>query len=190
VLGLCGGYQMLGRTIEDPDGNEGRKGTVEGLGLLDVATVMSADKTMTAVRGRHVVSGLPVEGYEIHIGQTSGPDCMRPFIDLDDRFDGAQSEDGRVSGTYVHGLFASDSFRRAYLVSLGGPDSDFRYEASIESALDGLADHLEKHLAIDRLLDIAGWRAGQDREPGFGPSAIWHKTSSMPTSSAGRRGSR
>jgi adenosylcobyric acid synthase len=166
VLGLCGGYQMLGRCIEDPEGIEGREGTVEGLGLLDIATVMSADKTATAVRGRHVVSGLPVEGYEIHLGQTSGPDCARPLVDLDGRPDGAQSADGRVSGTYLHGLFTSDTFRRVYLEALGGEGSNFRYEASVEAVLDGLADHLEKHVAIDRLLDIAGMSRARARSLG------------------------
>jgi adenosylcobyric acid synthase len=156
VLGLCGGYQMLGRSIEDPEGIEGRTEPVEGLGLLDVATVMSADKTTTAVRGRHIASGQSIAGYEIHLGRTTGPDCARPFVDLDSWVDGAQSDDGRVAGTYLHGLFASDTFRHAYLEALGGEGANFRYEASVDSALDALADHLEEHIAIDRLLDIAG----------------------------------
>jgi adenosylcobyric acid synthase len=156
VLGLCGGYQMLGRTIEDPEGIEGRKEAVEGLGLLDVATVMSGDKTTDAVRGTHLASGESIDGYEIHLGRTSGADCARPFVDLGGRPDGAQSGDGRVAGTYLHGLFASDAFRGAYLHALGGRTSDLRYEASIDATLDALADHLEKHVAINRLLEIAG----------------------------------
>ncbi len=155
VLGLCGGYQMLGTTIEDPDGIEGPKGTVDGLGLLDVATVLSADKRIEAVCGKHLASGLAIAGYEIHLGRTTGPDCGRPFVDLDGRPDGAQSADGSVAGTYVHGLFGSDDFRRAYLGTLGIPSSDLRYERSVDAALDALADHLEKFVGIDRLLEIA-----------------------------------
>jgi adenosylcobyric acid synthase len=156
VLGLCGGYQMLGRSIEDPEGIEGCGDAVKCLGLLDVATVMSTDKTTTAVGGLHIASKEEVEGYEIHLGRTSGPDCVRPFFDLGGRTDGAQSADGRVAGTYLHGLFASDAFRRAYLQGLGGEGSGFRYEAHVEAALDALGDHLERHVAIDRLLEFAG----------------------------------
>jgi adenosylcobyric acid synthase len=156
VIGLCGGYQMLGRRISDPEGAEGRDGAVDGLGLLDVETVMGGDKITVPVAGRHCASGEAVTGYEIHLGRTSGPDCARPFLDLDGRPDGAQSADGRVTGTYVHGLFASDGFRRAFLAGLGAAASDLRYERAVEAALDALAGHLEQHVDIDRLLAIAG----------------------------------
>jgi adenosylcobyric acid synthase len=156
VMGVCGGYQMLGRIIVDPDGAEGHKGAVEGLGLLDVETVMGGDKITVPVAGRHVASGEAVTGYEIHLGRTSGPDSARPFLDLGGRPDGAQSADGRVMGTYVHGLFASDGFRRAFLTGLGAAASDLRYEHEVEAALDALAAHLEQHIDIDRLLAIAG----------------------------------
>ena len=159
VLGLCGGYQMLGRTIADPAGIEGRAATVPGLGLLDVDTVLSPDKTTMPVSGRHLESGEPIAGYEIHLGRTEGPDRSRPFADLDGRPDGARSTDGLVSGTYAHGIFAADGFRRAFLAGLGARASDLRYETVVEEALDRLADHLERHVAIDRLLAIA--RAGQ-----------------------------
>ncbi len=163
VLGLCGGYQMLGRAIADPDGIEGAAETVVGLGLLDVTTVLSADKTTVPVRGRHVASGESIDGYEIHLGHTSGRDCARPFVALGNGPDGAVSPDGLVAGTYVHGLFAADSFRRAFLAAAGVASSR-AYEASVEAALDGLADHLERHVAIDRLLKIAGLRPQhQDR---------------------------
>jgi adenosylcobyric acid synthase len=156
VLGLCGGYQMLGRTIADPGGVEGPAGTVAGLGLLDVETVISGDKTTIAVSGRHVPSGEAVRGYEIHLGRTAGPDCARPVVDLGSRRDGATSADGLVAGTYVHGLFASDAFRRVFLAQ-AGVASSLAYEATVETALDDLADHLERHVAIDRLLEIAGY---------------------------------
>ena len=155
VLGLCGGYQMLGRTIADPQGLEGRPGAVAGLGLLDVETVLAADKTTTAVEGRHIASGAAVSGYEIHLGRTGGPDATRPLFDLAGRPDGASSADGAVSGTYVHGVFASDAFRRAFLASLGAPASDLRYEATVEATLDALADHLTRHLDLDAILTIA-----------------------------------
>lgn len=154
VLGLCGGYQMLGRSIADPDGIEGAAGTVEGLGLLDVTTVMTADKSTRAVRGVHLPTGLPISGYEIHLGRTEGPDCARPLVTIEGRQDGAMSGDGKVHGTYVHGLFASDDFRHAWLSDFGVA-SDLRYEEKVERALEALADHVEKHLDVDRILAIA-----------------------------------
>ncbi len=156
VLGICGGYQMLGQTIADPHGVEGPAWTVPGLGLLNVETVLTPDKTTVAVSGRHAASGEPIAGYEIHLGVTTGMDCLRPLLDLDGGSDGAQSADGRVAGTYVHGLFASDGFRRAFLASLGA-GSSLAYDAAVEGALDALADHLEAHLDIGRLLAIAGY---------------------------------
>jgi adenosylcobyric acid synthase len=154
VLGLCGGYQMLGRTIADPDGVDGSPGTVEGLGLLDIATLMSADKSTTLVTGTHCATGAAIEGYEIHLGRSEGDDCARPLVMIDGRPDGAASADGRVQGTYVHGLFTGDTFRKAWLANLGIASS-LAYDAQIEAALDALADHCEKHLDIDRLIEIA-----------------------------------
>jgi adenosylcobyric acid synthase len=154
VLGLCGGYQMLGRTIADPDGIEGRSGTTRGLGLLDVETTLAQDKRTVPATGIHVGSGEAVTGYEIHLGATSGADARRPFLTLEGRPDGATSPDGRVAGTYLHGLFASDGFRRAFLRSLEA-NSNRAYEAEVEAALDGLAAHLAAHIDLDRILTIA-----------------------------------
>jgi adenosylcobyric acid synthase len=154
VLGLCGGYQMLGHSISDHDGVDGPAGTVDGLGLLDIETVMRGDKSTTQVAGIHCATQTPVEGYEIHLGRTDGRDCARPVLALDGRPDGAQSTDGRVQGTYVHGLFTGDAFRKAWLKNLD-VTSSLAYETQIESALDALADHLESHLDIERLLAIA-----------------------------------
>ena len=154
VLGLCGGYQMLGRTIADPDGVDGRAGTVEGLGLLDITTVMTSDKSTTLVSGRHCATGAAIRGYEIHLGRSEGGDCARPLLDIDGRADGASSADGRVQGTYVHGLFTGDAFRKAWLGHFGIASS-LAYEARIEEALDALADHLEAHLDIEQILKIA-----------------------------------
>jgi adenosylcobyric acid synthase len=154
VLGLCGGYQMLGQTIADPDGIEGPAATVDGLGLLDIATVMSADKSTRLVQGVHSATGAPIEGYEIHLGRSEGRDCARSVVTIDGRPDGASTADGRVQGTYVHGLFTGDAFRKAWLANLGIA-STLAYESQIESALDALADHLEAHLDIDAILGIA-----------------------------------
>lgn len=155
VLGLCGGYQMLGRGLADPDGIEGPPGKVDGLGLLDVETVMTPHKRLTEVTGHDVETGAPLAGYEIHIGVTHGPDAERPWITLGDRPEGAQSASGQVRGTYLHGIFASDAFRRAFLGRLGAPASDLRFEDSVDATLDELADHLDKHLNLDALLRLA-----------------------------------
>lgn len=162
VVGLCGGYQMLGRTISDPDGIEGPADSVAGLGLLAVATVLTPDKVTEPAAGRHLETGAPVSGYEIHLGRTSGPDCERPLLQLaDGRTDGAVSADRRVAGCYLHGLFASDPFRRAYLGELGAR-STLAYESRIEAALEALADHVEAHLDLDRMLAIARSRSADN----------------------------
>lgn len=158
VLGLCGGYQMLGRRIEDPYGIEGEAGrSVEGLGLLDVTTTLTATKRLEAVTGTTISDGTPLSGYEMHIGETAGPDASaRPFAQLaGNRFDGAVSADGRVAGTYVHGLFADDRQRRHWLGRLGAESSDLAYEALVDGILDRFADHLEAHLDCERLLAIS-----------------------------------
>ena len=154
VLGLCGGYQMLGQTVSDPDGIEGPAATVDGLGLLDISTVMSVDKSTRLVQGIHCATGAPIEGYEIHLGRTEGGDCARPIVTIEGRPDGASSANGRVQGTYVHGLFTGDAFRKAWLANLGIA-STLAYESQIESALEALADHLEAHLDIESILAIA-----------------------------------
>jgi adenosylcobyric acid synthase len=155
VLGLCGGYQMLGKTVHDPQGLEGKPGSSPGLGLLDIETTLLPDKTLTRVAARHVASGETVAGYEIHLGHTLGPDCARPFTLIDGTPDGAQSPDGRVMGTYIHGLFAADAFRRHFLEALGAKGSGLAFEATVDQTLDELARHLERHLDIDRLLGFA-----------------------------------
>jgi adenosylcobyric acid synthase len=154
ILGLCGGYQMLGRLIDDPQGLEGDVGSVPGLGLLDVETTLLPDKTLTRVSATHVATGMPLIGYEIHLGKTSGPDCARPFALIGNAPDGAVSADGHVMGTYVHGCFGGDEFRSAFLASLGA-SGGLRYEHEVERVLDGLAAHLEKHLDLDRILQLA-----------------------------------
>jgi adenosylcobyric acid synthase len=156
VLGLCGGYQMLGRTISDPDGADGEAGSSVGLGLLDIETRMAPEKTVRPVSGEDARSGQPVAGYEIHVGETTGPDCARPMLMLGGRPDGAVSANGRVAGCYLHGLFGSDGFRRAWLDSIrAGASSGLAFEAEAEAALEALADHLEASLDVDGLLGFA-----------------------------------
>jgi adenosylcobyric acid synthase len=156
VLGLCGGYQMLGKTVSDPDGVEGPPGSAPGLGLLDVETVLTGDKALTAVTGYSVDGGQPFHGYEMHIGRTEGPDCARPLLRFDDgRTDGAVSADGRIRATYVHGLFADDAQRAGWLEWLGGQAAGIGYEQEIERVLDALAEHLARHINLDRLLSLA-----------------------------------
>jgi adenosylcobyric acid synthase len=155
VLGLCGGYQMLGRTIADPQGIEGAAGKVAALGLLDVDTVLSNEKRLEPICGT-TAGGVPFSGYEMHMGATEGGDRARPFARLDDGSpEGAISADGRVLGTYIHGLFADDRQRAAWLARFAAGASGLVYEDLIEQTLDRLAAHLAAHLDIDRLLTLA-----------------------------------
>jgi adenosylcobyric acid synthase len=155
VLGLCGGYQMLGRTIADPEGIEGPAGKAEGLGLIDVETTLSGEKRLEPVRGM-TADGAPFSGYEMHMGVTKGPDRTRPFARLaDGSAEGAISADGRVLGTYVHGLFGDDRQRAAWLARFAAGAANIAYDTSIEQTLDALAAHLAAHLDLDRLLKLA-----------------------------------
>jgi adenosylcobyric acid synthase len=159
VLGLCGGYQMLGNTVTDPDGIEGETAAIEGLGLLDVSTRLTADKTLVEAEGIEQASGSRVRGYEMHVGRTDGADCARPMLSLAGRADGAVSADGRVMGCYLHGLFASDEFRGAFLKTLRpGHRSTLAFDAQIDATLDALADHLERHVDVARIWEIANAR--------------------------------
>jgi len=155
ILGLCGGYQMLGKAVHDPQGIEGPAGSAPGLGLLDVETTLEGDKTLSNVKGICAGTGVALEGYEIHLGRTTGPDCDRPFVMIDGRADGARSPGGTVCGTYLHGIFASDAFRTAFLENAGAKPGGGSYSAAIETTLDALAAHLEEHADLDMLLDIA-----------------------------------
>ncbi len=154
VLGLCGGYQMLGKTVADPDGIEGPPATVEGLGLLDVDTVLTGDKRLVSVRATSF-DGVGLSGYEMHVGETTGIAGSLVFSTIDGHNDGTISPDGRVFGTYIHGLFADDRQRSAWLERLGGQGTDLNYDAQVDAVLDRLAAHMEQHLDLDRLLAIA-----------------------------------
>ncbi|WP_299724316.1 cobyric acid synthase [uncultured Tateyamaria sp.] len=155
VLGICGGFQMLGHSVDDPEGIEGPPGRAGGIGLLDVETVMTGDKRLTTVGAVHVPSGQPFDGYEIHIGRSEGGDRARPFARVGGQDEGAISADGRVAGSYLHGMFRDDGFRRAWLAGFGVAASGTAYAQGVEATLDALADHLEAHLNVDGLLACA-----------------------------------
>jgi len=161
VIGLCGGYQMLGRSIADPDGFEGAPRTAPGLRLLAVDTVLAPHKIVRELSAQDGRSGSAIRGYEIHLGRTTGAGCEAPFLVLDGRGEGAVSTDGRIEGCYIHGLFASDAFRRAWLDrvraarGLGGSSATTAYDATVDAVLDRLADHVARSIDLDRILEIA-----------------------------------
>ena len=155
VLGICGGYQMLGKVVRDPQGIEGPAGETPGIGLLDVETEMGPEKRLTRVEARHAASGATMRGYEIHIGRTEGGDRARPFAHVGDAPEGAVSPDGLIAGSYLHGMFGEDDFRRAWLGGFGVQASGLAYGAEVEAVLDRLAAHMEAHLDLDGLLALA-----------------------------------
>ena len=161
VFGVCGGYQMLGRVIRDPSGADGAPGEAPGLGLLDVETVMTNDKAVRPVAGTCTRSGVPVQGFEIHLGATTGPDTAHPVVRLRHGADGAASSDGLVAGCYVHGLFAGDAFRARWLEDIrAGSSAATAYEDAVDAALDALADCLAEALDVRGMLSDAGLRGG------------------------------
>jgi len=164
VLGICGGYQMLGKRIADPDGVDGEPGEALGLGLLDVKTQMTGRKQVAPASAHCSQTGAFVSGYEIHTGRTTGQDTARPMFDLAGAIEGARSANGRIEGTYLHGAFSSDVFRRDWLKRAGGvADAGYSHAAAIERALDDLADGVEASVDIDRLFSLA-------RQPGWKPT--------------------
>ncbi|TIO11163.1 cobyric acid synthase [Mesorhizobium sp.] len=155
VVGICGGFQMLGHVVRDPDGIEGSVTETKGLGLLDVETVMEPEKTVRNVSAHSVQFDLPLEGYEIHLGRTTGPDTLRPSAVISGVDDGATSADGKVLGTYLHGLFSADAFRAKFLENLGVKGGGIDYRAEVERALDEIAAELETHLDCDAIFGLA-----------------------------------
>ncbi len=156
VLGVCGGFQMLGRHIHDPAGADGPAGTRPGLGLLALETRMAGEKTVRPARGRCALSGVSVTGYEIHTGQSDGPALARPMFQLGTGPDGARSPDGLIEGTYLHGLFGNDAYRHAWLSRIRATTAaTLRYESSVEAALDDVAAALAATLDTDALFSAA-----------------------------------
>ncbi len=155
IVGICGGYQMLGLKIADPNGIEGAACTIDGLGLLDIETIMLPKKNVRNVSAHSPVFDVPLTGYEIHIGETSGADCQRPTSIIDGRADGAMSADGKIMGTYLHGFFDNGAFRRAWLASFGIASAGGNHLDRVEATLDDLAERLEQLLDIDAMLAVA-----------------------------------
>jgi adenosylcobyric acid synthase len=160
VLGICGGFQMLGRKIHDPDGLEGTSASVDGLGHLDIETTMQPRKHLALTPATYLPTGDRLEGYEIHLGETTGPDCANAWLSVNDQPAGAAQ--GRVRGCYLHGLFSADGFRSTILKEMGGA-AGIDYEGMVEHTLDALAAHMEQHLNVDQLLALA-------REPDYSNS--------------------
>ncbi|WP_189515937.1 cobyric acid synthase [Kushneria pakistanensis] len=160
VIGICGGYQMLGTRIEDPEGVEGPAGESAGLGWLDLATTLKATKQLHRVTG-HCLLGdtrAPVTGYEIHVGESLGEGLEHGVFALDDgRRDGALSEDGRILGTYLHGVFDHPATLNVLLewAGLAAP-APFDYDAHRMAEIDRLADHVEA------AIDWSRWPLSED----------------------------
>jgi len=161
-MGLCGGYQMLGKKIDDPHGIEGPARSADGLGFLDVETKLSTAKTLSVVTASSVGFGASVSGYEIHMGETRGPDLSRPVLEIDGRPEGASSANGQIIGSYVHGIFADNFFRKAFLENLADRQGrvinfgEVDFAGNVDAVLNRLADHIAEHLDMDAIAGMAG----------------------------------
>jgi adenosylcobyric acid synthase len=159
VIGICGGYQMLGKRIHDPIGLEGDAGSSEGLALLDVETTLEHEKQLRNVSGRLAFAEAPVSGYEIHAGVTHGAALSQPAVHLSQGPDGAISDDGQILGTYLHGLFESPQACAALLAWSGLSEvRTIDYTALREAAIERLADAVEAHLDSSALSQLLGFQ--------------------------------
>ena len=153
ILGICGGFQMLGEYVDDSSGLEGLPIITEGLNLLNIKTKMLPQKKIRKVNAKHIETDIPFQGYEIHIGETYGSDCERPFASISGKKEGATSKDGRVIGTYLHGMFVNNDFRKWFLENIGFKVTNKNYTSTLEKTLDELADSLEENLNINKILN-------------------------------------
>ncbi len=155
LLGICGGFQMLGRAIHDPLGLEDAAGSVAGFALLDFETSLVPDKQLRRVEGVTALGGARIAGYEIHMGVSTGPALARPFAQLSEGADGAISTDGQIAGTYVHGLFDVPDACDALLTwaGLAEPESP-DYMALREHHIDRLANAIEQHIDLEEIMRI------------------------------------
>lgn len=152
VTGVCGGYQLLGKAVHDPQGIDGAPGSADGLGLLDIETHMHPEKQTRKASGHCPRSQCQLSGYEIHVGTSTGPDTRTPMTVLADHPDGATSHNGQIEGTYLHGIFGNDDYRAWWLNGLkSGSAGALNYDATVEQELDKLADGLEAALDVDAL---------------------------------------
>lgn len=153
LMGICGGFQMLGNVVHDPQGIEGDAGSTPGLGYLDFETTLKDKKLLQQVRGQLINGGDTVTGYEIHAGISEGPALQSPLVKMDNRVDGAQSADGQIIGSYLHGIFDHNDARQSLLSWAGlSNGKGFDYDALIERNIDRLADCFEEQLDIEAML--------------------------------------
>ncbi|MGI4721523.1 MAG: cobyric acid synthase [Janthinobacterium lividum] len=155
VLGICGGYQLLGHHIHDPHGVEGETSSCRGLGLLNVETTLHPSKTLKLVNGQITACGSDFTGYEIHVGQTFGADTERPVALIDGKPHGATSPNGLVLGLYIHGVFDSSKARAGILGLTRTIPRASDHTAVVDAALDAIAATLEQHLDLDHLYQLA-----------------------------------
>ena len=154
ILGICAGFQILGKEINDPNYFESKKKKISGLGLLDISTFMQAQKKTIKVSALHIESGLTYDGYEIHLGKTIGPDCKNPFSIINGRDDGAISKNGLVMGSYVHGMFKDNLFRSFFLKKILGIESNYNYRKNLNKALDDFSDIINKNIQVNKILNF------------------------------------
>ncbi len=157
VMGICGGYQMLGKKINDPKNYEGNIKSIDGIRLLDCETTMSDNKNLSPYVGTDIITNTKFSGYKMHMGITTGNDTNNPFsIDINNKKDGAISKCGKVFGSYVHSIFNDDTFRQKFLKNITGFEIEVQsYDKNVETTLDQLACHIEKYIDIDEILKIS-----------------------------------
>ena len=157
VIGICGGYQMLGQAVHDPDGTESSPGSSEGLGHLAIETLLQGEKQLRNVQGHWLgeVGHIPVTGYEIHVGQTSGSDLAQPLMQLNTGPDGARNSEDTVMGSYVHGLFDEPKLLAELLRWAGLEHTQaFDYPALRAAQIERLADEVEAELPVEKIFNI------------------------------------
>jgi len=163
IIGICGGFQILGNEIADPHGIESGGRTIKGLGLLPVATTLAVEKTLECVSARHADSGIALKGYEIHHGLTNGMNMPAAVVRADGAVVGVRSEDGLLWGTYLHGIFDADEFRRWFIDRLRTrrgltPVGKLLAAYDLEPAFDRLADIVRRRLNMDAIYRLMGLR--------------------------------
>ena len=154
ILGICAGFQILGKEIYDSDLNESKIMKVKGLGLLDVTTKMKKKKKTIKVSALHLESNISFSGYEIHIGETEGKDCLTPFSLIKNKKDGAISKNGLVMGSYIHGMFINNTFRSFFLNKILGIKSKLNYQKELNQNLEEFSNLIKKNINIKELLNL------------------------------------
>ena len=154
ILGICAGFQILGKEVNDPNNIESKQKKIKGLGFLNVSTYMQREKKTIKVSACHLESGFIFDGFEIHLGETIGPDCKKPFSKIEGRYEGAISKDGLVMGSYVHGMFKNNQFRSFFLKKNFGIESNYNYDKNLDLALDEFSNLISKNIQVQKLLNL------------------------------------